>query len=125
MVGQRSLFGAPSPRAALGLLASPGCGLLVYSPLLLLAPLSRKAGGYGICRLGPDPGATKPRPVFRDVTDPDYQVLLTAILLTSQRLEEIKRFDMPGFRPHQAYVREMKRFGILPATATADRVGRR
>ncbi len=27
---------------------------------------------------------------------------------------------MPGFRPREAWVREMKRFGILPATAGAD-----
>ena len=30
------------------------------------------------------------------------------------KLDEIKRFDMPGFRPNEHYVREMKRFGILP-----------
>ena len=28
---------------------------------------------------------------------------------------KIKRFDMPGFHPNEHYVREMKRFGILPA----------
>ena len=28
---------------------------------------------------------------------------------------EIKRFDMPGFRPRPEWVREMKRYGILPA----------
>ena len=32
-----------------------------------------------------------------------------------QDLEKIKRFDMPGFRPRPEYVREMKRFGVLPA----------
>ena len=30
-------------------------------------------------------------------------------------LAEIKRFDMPGFRPRVDWMREMKRFGILPA----------
>ena len=25
-----------------------------------------------------------------------------------------KRFDMPGFRPNEHYIREMQRFGILP-----------
>ena len=30
------------------------------------------------------------------------------------KLDEIKRFDMPGFKPNEHYVREMKRFGILP-----------
>ena len=37
------------------------------------------------------------------------------------RLAEIKRFDMPGFGPDPAYVREMKRYGVLPAsTGPAD-----
>jgi hypothetical protein len=35
-------------------------------------------------------------------------------------LDRIKRFDMPGFRPPEAYLREMKRYGILPASSTAD-----
>jgi len=26
------------------------------------------------------------------------------------------RFDMPTFRPPQPYIREMRRYGILPAT---------
>ena len=30
-----------------------------------------------------------------------------------RRLDEIKRFDMPGFRPNEHYVRELKRFGVL------------
>jgi len=29
-------------------------------------------------------------------------------------LDKDKRFDMPGFRPTPGYVREMKRYGILP-----------
>ena len=31
-----------------------------------------------------------------------------------RRLEEVKRFDMPGFKPREEYIREMKRFGLLP-----------
>ena len=30
-------------------------------------------------------------------------------------LDRRKRFDMPGFQPGQHYVREMKKYGILPA----------
>ena len=30
-----------------------------------------------------------------------------------QNLQDIKRFDMPGFQPRPGYVREMKRYGIL------------
>ena len=39
----------------------------------------------------------------------------------SKRLHEIKRFDMPGFRPDPAWVREMKRYGILPADQPPDK----
>jgi len=43
MVAQRGMFGAPALRAALGLLLSPGAGLLAYTPLLLLAPAAGRA----------------------------------------------------------------------------------
>jgi hypothetical protein len=76
--------------------------------LQLLAPLSAESGGFGICRT--EDGA----PVFKDNADEDYQTLLTAILETKESLDEMKRFDMPGFQPRQAYIREMKRYGILP-----------
>jgi hypothetical protein len=35
-------------------------------------------------------------------------------------LKKIKRFDMPDFRPRPAYVREMKRYGIIPGSLAAD-----
>lgn len=88
--------------------------------LLLLAPLSRRAGGYAICRHEPEEGSTRGRPVFRNTSDEDYQKILAAIEDTRDRLDQIKRFDMPGFRPRDAYVREMKRFGILPQDFAAD-----
>ena len=31
-------------------------------------------------------------------------------------MNEIKRFDMPDFRPRPEYVRELKRYGVLPST---------
>ena len=31
-----------------------------------------------------------------------------------------KRFDMPDFRPRQSYVREMKRYGVVPKNLAAD-----
>ena len=34
--------------------------------------------------------------------------------------DRIRRFDMDGFRPNRHYVREMKRYGILPAELDAD-----
>lgn len=32
----------------------------------------------------------------------------------AQRLDAIKRFDMPGFLPRYEYLPEMKRYGVLP-----------
>ena len=54
--------------------------------------------------------------VFSDVHDPDYQKILDHIQTAKEKLEEIKRFDMPGFQPNEHYVREMKRYGVLPAS---------
>jgi hypothetical protein len=60
------------------------------------------------------PVAVKHPILFRDANDPDYQAILTHIRAAGARLREIKRFDMPGFRPGQEYMREMCRYGILP-----------
>ncbi|MCX7826449.1 MAG: hypothetical protein N2689_12950, partial [Verrucomicrobiae bacterium] len=73
--------------------------------LLLLAPLSKRAGGFEAC------GTV----VFGGLRDADYQKLLAAIMEAKRKLEEIRRFDMPGFRPRAEYIREMQRLGILPA----------
>ena len=79
--------------------------------LMLLAPLAREAGGYGRC---------SEEPVFDDADDPDYQAILALCRAGKQHLERIKRFDMPGFRPTSSWVREMKRFGILPGDLAED-----
>jgi hypothetical protein len=73
---------------------------------LLLAALAKDAGGYGRCR----------GPVFASTADPDYQAILAGIRQAGEKLNEMKRFDMPGFVPRVDWVREMKRFGILPAS---------
>jgi hypothetical protein len=78
--------------------------------LLLLAPLAKEAGGLELCRA--DNGQTKV--VFSDTADADYQMLLAMVAAGKKRLEEIKRFDMPGFRPRPGYVREMQDYGVLP-----------
>ena len=31
-------------------------------------------------------------------------------------LEKVKRFDMKGFRPPKPYIRELKRYGVLPGS---------
>jgi hypothetical protein len=53
--------------------------------------------------------------LFKDKNDPLYQQTLAAIRGAHDRLQEGKRFDMPGFRPNEHYIREMQRFGFLPA----------
>jgi len=78
--------------------------------LMLLAPLSKASGGFGSCR---DENG-KPAEVFADANDPDYNKLLAMIAAGHEKLEEVKRFDMPGFRPTPGWTREMKRYNILP-----------
>jgi hypothetical protein len=73
---------------------------------LLLAPLSREAGGYGICNVS--------SPVISDKNDDTYKAILSGIERAKRRLDEIKRFDMPGFVPRPEYIRELKKFGIIP-----------
>ena len=79
---------------------------------LLMAPLAKRAGGNGACRESATSAEAKP--VFADTNDPDYRVLLTTIETAARKLDEIKRYDMPGFRPHPAYLQQLKRFGVLP-----------
>jgi hypothetical protein len=51
--------------------------------------------------------------------DPDYRKLLAMCEAGRRKLDEIKRFDMPEFRPRPEYVREMKRYGVLSASFDA------
>jgi hypothetical protein len=90
--------------------------------LLLLAPLAKQAGGYGICRVIDPNGKITDQPanVFANTNDNDYGIILAAIDQTKQHLEKIKRFDMAGFQPPKPYVREMKRYGILPKDLPED-----
>jgi hypothetical protein len=74
-----------------------------YSPLLL-GPLPKSAGGWGSCPEG-----------FQGTQDPGYQGLLAALRSGKERLEVTPRYGTPAFRPNRQYVREMKRFGVLPA----------
>jgi hypothetical protein len=84
--------------------------------LLLLAPLAEASGGLGLCR---DAGG-KPAAVFADTQDPDYAKLLAMVTAGKDDLDKIKRFDMPGFRPRPQYLREMKRYGVLPLDHADD-----
>ncbi|MBM3888459.1 MAG: hypothetical protein FJ388_04960 [Verrucomicrobia bacterium] len=77
--------------------------------LLLRAPLATAGGGAGVCS----------QPVFNDTQDGDYRAMLAAITAAKRKHDEMKRFDMPGFRPNVYYVQTMQRYGILPATLRA------
>jgi len=94
--------------------------------LVLMAVLDKEAGGYadgapsGTRKVGVQLGAT-PKPfvhhvIFESTDDPDYQAILAHVRAAGKRLDEIKRFDMPGFQPRYEYVREMKRYGVLPGS---------
>ena len=86
--------------------------------LLLLAPLSKSAGGWELCR---DPKTKQPVSVFSNTADPGYQALFEMCAAGKRNLERIKRFDLPDFRPRTDWVREMKRFGIIPVAADPTR----
>ena len=77
--------------------------------LQLLAPLSKSAGGYGICG-----------DILCGTEDPDYRALLAGIHEAKTHLESITRFNMASFRPEPEYIREMKRYGILAPSHAAD-----
>ena len=70
---------------------------------LLLAPLAKSAGGWGRCGH-----------VFETRDDPDYALMLGAIEGGKKVMDEIPRYSTPAWKPNWQYVREMKRFGILP-----------
>jgi len=70
-----------------------------------LGPLPEAAGGWGTC-----PEA------FEGTDDPDYQALLAWMQQRREQYDQVPRFGMPGFKPNAQYVREMKRFGVLPAS---------
>ena len=58
--------------------------------------------------------------VFADTADPGYQALLALCAAGKDALAQgTRRFDMPDFRPRADWVREMKRYGILPGDLDA------
>jgi len=95
---------------------------------LVLAPLAKQAGGWGLCKGTPkgppkNPGE-KPKAfdaVFATRKDRDYLKLLGAVERGKSDLEKVTRFDMPTFRPNKHYVREMKRYGLLPGNVDPAR----
>jgi hypothetical protein len=78
---------------------------------VLMAPLPRAAGGWGVCG-----------DVFKSRDDPDYKTMARAAKAWQAEWLKAGRFGSPSFRVNHQYVREMVRFGILPADITPDKV---
>jgi hypothetical protein len=105
-----AIFGYPRPEGEAARMMKHFSRHLVWNltrpdkSMMLLAPLAKEAGGYGQC------GAS----VFADTMDADYRLILALAAEAKGKLDEMKRFDMAGFVPRYDWVREMKRFGMLP-----------
>lgn len=84
--------------------------------LLLLAPLAPEVGGLGLCR----DAEGRPASVFTASDDADYKALLAMVTAGKRNLDQIQRFDMPGFQPSPQYLREMRRYGVLSADHADD-----
>jgi hypothetical protein len=112
--------------------------------LMLLAPLAKEAGGWGLCQAPTERGLQTPSisergdakhdlsahaisnvkrpegralatPVFTSTADAGYQSILGMVVAGRKFLErDSTRFDMTNFRPRSDWVREMKRYGVLP-----------
>ena len=87
--------------------------------LILLAPLAKEAGGWGLCR---DPRSKQPSAVFADKSDSGYQTLLALVITGQDFLARNTRFDMPGFVPRPDWVREMKRYEVIPDCVKSEEV---
>jgi hypothetical protein len=68
---------------------------------------------------GKPTAASKCPLIFESTSDPDYQILLEFARTCQAYLQTDPRWYMPGFKPHEYYVREMIRYGILPETFKA------
>lgn len=97
-------FGYALPPQALCNLTRP------EKSLLLRAPLAKSAGGLERCG----------QAVFAHAGDPAYRAMRERIEIAAQRHAAEKRFDLPGFRPNDYYIRALQRYGALPADLAPD-----
>jgi hypothetical protein len=87
--------------------------------LALLAPLSKDAGGLGLCRQRAASQKTRyqgdepPAEVFASADDADYLALLAAIRAAARRVPEAWHPTMEGFALPRSYIEELKRFDLL------------
>ncbi len=73
-----------------------------WSPILL-GPLAKEAGGWGTCAYRIDSKESA-----------DYQAMLAALRQSKSKLDSFNSFGTPSFRPNRQYLREMKKYGVLP-----------
>jgi len=79
--------------------------------LILLAPLAKEAGGWGLCCV---PKTGEPKAVFSSREEEGYRALLALCVAGKDYLARTdRRFDAQDFHPRAAWIREMKRYGIL------------
>jgi len=78
--------------------------------LVLMSPLAKAAGGCAEGRpeqmtIKEDrahaPKAVVHPVIFESADDADYRSILAHVRAAGRRLDEIKRFDMPGFKPNE------------------------
>jgi len=77
---------------------------------LLLAPLAESDGGWQTCTHR-----------YNSAEDPVRRGLLAAMQAGAKQFEAEPRYGMANFRPNAQYIREMKRFGVLPADFDSQR----
>ena len=70
----------------------------------LRVPLAKAAGGL----------EHHGHAIFKDKNDPDYQFALACIQRGQKVYADRPAWGMQGWKPNKDYIREMKRFGILP-----------
>lgn len=86
--------------------------------LMLLAPLAKEAGGWGLCKAQTTRGTP-----FASKADAGYKSILAMIVAGKEFIErDSTRFDMANFRPRADWVREMKRYGVLPQCVKPEEV---
>ena len=72
---------------------------------ILRVPLAKSAGGLE---------HDGKKAVFADTHDPDYKKLLDGINRAQAIYNQRPAWGMKGWKPNKDYIREMKRFGVLP-----------
>ncbi len=77
---------------------------------LILAPLAKEAGGWGSCG-----------EVFLNKEDADYQHLLGSLQRAKADADVRPRYGTPDFRPNRQYIRELKKYGVLPPDFDSER----